>query len=162
MAVKFKKGSKEAKAHMAKIRAMRGAGAGKHTDTKSHNVNIKVVSGTKTKSTTRQTGTSNIEKDFAKKAKAPGKRKGASGKTYYERRANRSDKPGSLLGIMTDNVKRLSDAIKLKNHLVDELKTRMTQPIRTRDKQDMIMIRALRQLIINETKIISELKKSIK
>ena len=46
MPVKFKKGSKEAKAHMAKIRAMRGTGAGKHTDTKSHNVNIKVVSGT--------------------------------------------------------------------------------------------------------------------
>jgi len=100
MPVKFKKGSKEAKAHMAKIRAMRGASAGKHTDTKSHNVNIKVVSGTKTKSTTRQTGTSNIEKDFAKKAKAPGKRKSSTGKTYYERRANRSDKPGSLLGIL--------------------------------------------------------------
>jgi DNA repair protein RadC len=99
MPVKFKKGSKEAKAHMAKIRAMRGSGAGKHTDTKSHNVNVKVVSGTKKKSTTRQTGKSVIEKDYTKKALAPGKRKSASGNTYYERRANRSDKPGSLLGI---------------------------------------------------------------
>jgi hypothetical protein len=43
MPVKFKKGSKEAKAHMAKIRAMRGTST--HKDTKSHNVNIKVVSG---------------------------------------------------------------------------------------------------------------------
>lgn len=73
--------------------------ASTHKDTKSHNVNVKVVSGTKVKSTTRQTGSSNIEKDFLKKAKVPGKRKSASGRTYYERRANRSDKPGSLLGI---------------------------------------------------------------
>lgn len=206
MPVKFKKGSKEAKAHMAKIRAMRGLGAGKHTDTKSHNVNIRVVSGnigslpftgkflgvsisarqyhegikidvgnysfnfykgdniktlaeditkvilkkqakdgdypenkilqkvkafvlslknefpkgitkkqskkvveyfsipkkvttTKSATLTRQTGTSNKTKDEMKKAKTPGKRKSATGKTYYERRANRSDKPGSLLGI---------------------------------------------------------------
>jgi hypothetical protein len=98
MPVKFKKGSKEAKAHMAKIRAMRGTST--HKDTKSHNVNIKVVSGTKKKDTSRQTGKSVIEKDFAKKALAPGKRKSATGKTYYERRANRSDKPGSLLGVL--------------------------------------------------------------
>lgn len=218
MPVKFKKGSKEAKAHMAKIRAMRGAGAGKHTDTKSHNVNIKVVSGnigslpftgkflgvsikatkepsgvrldigktrmginkntdinhavsdfiyllekqygyklteselirvkkaakpfivslkkeapsirpkankkvveyftspkkettTKSALSTRQTGSSNKNKDEMKKAKAPGKRKSASGKTYYERRANRSDKPGSLLGILSGNIYNVRDSL---------------------------------------------------
>lgn len=102
MPVKFKKGSKEAKAHMAKIRAMRGSGAGKHTDTKSHNVNIKVVSGTKKKSATRQTGTSVKSKDKLRSALPPGKRTTGKGKakhTYTERRANRSDKPGSLTGI---------------------------------------------------------------
>jgi hypothetical protein len=204
MPVKFKKGSKEAKARMAKIRAMRGTST--HKDTKSHNVNIKVVSGAvgslpftgkilgvnisaknyengieiitginrnlyfpkdlkaplikiligsiasqrtvkeydpkklaqtvknfvdtlknefsksvvkknkvitpvkkktkttkktviKSKDSFRQTGASNKAKDETRKALPAGKRKSASGKTYYERRANRSDKPGSLLGI---------------------------------------------------------------
>lgn len=85
---------------MVRARAKAKKIASTHKDTKSHNVNVKVVSGTKVKSTTRQTGSSNIEKDFLKKAKVPGKRKSASGRTYYERRANRSDKPGSLLGIL--------------------------------------------------------------
>lgn len=33
------------------------------------------------------------------KAKPPGKRKSASGKTYFERRANRSDMPGTMMSI---------------------------------------------------------------
>lgn len=45
-----------------------------------------------------QTGKSNTAKDLQRGAKAPGKRTSSKGKTYYERRANRSDKPGSLLG----------------------------------------------------------------
>lgn len=44
----------------------------------------------------RQTGSSDRELDLSKQAKRPGKRKSASGNTYYERRANRSDK-GKLL-----------------------------------------------------------------
>lgn len=39
----------------------------------------------------RQTGKSNLRRDEMKKAKLPGKRKSASGRTYYERRKNRSD-----------------------------------------------------------------------
>ena len=73
-----------------------------HKDTKSHNVNIRVVSGTKKKSSTRQTGTSVKSKDKQRSALAPGKRtigKGKSKHSYYERRANRSDKPGSLTGM---------------------------------------------------------------
>jgi hypothetical protein len=46
----------------------------------------------------RQVGKSNTAKDLSRTAKAPGKRISAKGKTYYERRANRSDKPGSLMG----------------------------------------------------------------
>jgi hypothetical protein len=69
----------------------------------------KKISGTKKKTTklpslfdkptSRQTGTSNKVKDSMRKALAPGKRKSATGKSYTERRANRSDKPGSLTGV---------------------------------------------------------------
>jgi hypothetical protein len=45
----------------------------------------------------RQTGKSNSAKDATRQAKAPGKRTSAKGKTYYERRANRSDR-GFMLG----------------------------------------------------------------
>lgn len=50
---------------------------------------------TKTKSKTRQTGSSNLAKDKQRKAQGPGKRKSASGGVYYEYRRNRTDKPGS-------------------------------------------------------------------
>jgi hypothetical protein len=76
----------------------------------------KKISGTKKKATklpslfdkpiSRQTGTSNKVKDSMRKALAPGKRKSATGKTYTERRANRSDKPGSLTGMK--GLKKLS------------------------------------------------------
>lgn len=47
-----------------------------------------------------QRGTSSTRVDKRKKAKTPGKRKSVSDKVYYERRKNRSDKPGSLTGIV--------------------------------------------------------------
>lgn len=87
---------------MVRAKAKAKKSASKHTDTKSHNVNIKVVSGTKKKSATRQTGTSVKSKDKLRSALPPGKRtvgKGKAKHTYIERRANRSDKPGSLTGI---------------------------------------------------------------
>jgi hypothetical protein len=49
-------------------------------------------------STTRQTGSSSTARDRARKAKAPGRRVSATGRVYYERRKNRSDKPGQLAG----------------------------------------------------------------
>ena len=54
----------------------------------------------KTSAASRQTKMRerNIVKDLVRKAKAPGKRRSASGKIYYERRANRSDIPGTMLG----------------------------------------------------------------
>lgn len=59
---RFKKGSPEAKAYMAKIRKA------------------------------KQTGTSDKKIDRTKQAKPVGKRTSANGKVYYETRANRSDK----------------------------------------------------------------------
>jgi hypothetical protein len=87
-----------------------------HKDTKSHNVNIRVVSGVKKKATKKvtkkvakkkvtkkvavkkQTGISVTKKDKLYQAMKPGKRTTTWGTTYYESRANRSDK-GALLGI---------------------------------------------------------------
>ena len=49
-------------------------------------------------STTRQTGSSSSVRDRARKALAPGRRVSRTGRVYYERRKNRSDKAGQLLG----------------------------------------------------------------
>lgn len=49
-------------------------------------------------STTRQTGSSSSARDRARKALAPGRRVSSTGRVYYERRKNRSDKPGQLAG----------------------------------------------------------------
>ena len=68
----------------------------------------------------RQTGKSNSAKDLQRTAKAPGKRTSAKGKTYYERRVNRSDKPGSLMGarVLTIDSGRMTaeEVKKLVNH----------------------------------------------
>lgn len=48
---------------------------------------------------TYQTGGSNKRRDKMVRAKTPGKRKSAGGSIYYERRRNRSDMPGKLLGV---------------------------------------------------------------
>lgn len=69
----------------------------------------------------RQTGTSNKASDMLWKAKKPGKRKSARGATYYERRKNRSDKPGQITGLslnsdklhVTDQLKRLVSELSL-------------------------------------------------
>ncbi len=99
----LKKGSKEAKAFMAKIRAAKGK---KKVIAKKKTATKKVVA--KKSVVKKQTGTSNIAKDKKIQAKAPGKRKSASGKTYYESRANRSDK-GKLLGIKIGNLPTYND-----------------------------------------------------
>ena len=52
--------------------------------------------------------------DKLKKAKGPGKRKSASGRTYYESRVNRSDMPGSLTGYKYFNVAYLKSLDDLK------------------------------------------------
>lgn len=54
------------------------------------------LSGTKVKR--YQTGKSDKKRDSDRQAKAPGKRRSKSGRTYIERRKNRSDMPGKLTG----------------------------------------------------------------
>lgn len=107
--------------------------ASMHKDTKSHNVNIRVVSGTKKKTRAvgkatgqpslfdrinndYQTGTSNKEYDKKRVALPPGMRKSyETGNEYTERRANRSDKRNSLLGIGDYfDVKTINDLDNLK------------------------------------------------
>jgi hypothetical protein len=90
------------------------------------------VGAVKKKSSSRQTGGSNLKIDRRVHAKSPGKRtvKHAGGKktVYYERRKNRSDKPGSLTGglsayrynvmqRLTSNVRQLTEAEKRLKHL---------------------------------------------
>lgn len=66
---------------------------------------VKKQASKKTAAASRQTKMKgrDIAKDLDRKAQAPGKRKSASGRTYYERRANRSDVPGTLLGSNMNN-----------------------------------------------------------
>jgi hypothetical protein len=68
----------------------------------------------------KQTGTSNKARDIKRTAKAPGKRKSASGRTYYESRKNRSDRPGTLMGarVLTIDSGRMTaeEVKKLVNH----------------------------------------------
>lgn len=52
-----------------------------------------------------QTGSSNKKRDRKRVARTPGKRVSKTGKVYYERRKNRSDKPGSLSGVSASTLK---------------------------------------------------------
>lgn len=82
MAKIFKKGSQAAKDHMAKVRA------------------AKKVSGLPSK-IVKQKGSSNTVRDKLLKALPPGIRKSKkSGNYYNEVRKNRSDKPGTLTGLI--------------------------------------------------------------
>lgn len=71
------------------------------------------------KSSYRQTGKSDYKRDEERHAMAPGKRiikQGKSSHSYYERRKNRSDVPGSLTGVSASK-------------LVSELKARLRSKI---------------------------------
>lgn len=83
---------------------------------------VKKQSAKKTAASSRQTKMRgrDIARDLDRKAEAPGKRKSKSGRTYYERRANRSDVPGTLLGarVLTIDSGRMTaeEVKKLVNH----------------------------------------------
>jgi hypothetical protein len=111
----FKKGSKEAKAHMAKVRASKISGVKKKVSknqlsifdiapakkkvTKKKVAPKKVVAK---KKVVKQKGTSNKKYDKMRQALPPGVRiSKVTGRPYKEVRANRSDK-GVLLGINED------------------------------------------------------------
>jgi hypothetical protein len=93
---------------------------------------VKKQTSKKTAAASRQTKMKgrDIVRDLNRKAAAPGKRTSASGRTYYERRANRSDVKGTLLGqkysvdrqlvdeviIFAENDSKMYDAL-MKNYL---------------------------------------------
>lgn len=77
------------------------------------------------KSSSRQTGTSNKRSDAQRKSKPPGKRKSKSGKVYYERRKNRTDKPGSMTGFKQVAKDHLAKAL-LQYELADTIKATKT------------------------------------
>ena len=75
---------------LGEARKKRGTAAGKKATAK------KSMSGVR--QSTRQTGSSKTTRDLKKRALPPGRRVSAAGNVYYERRKNRSDKPGQLAG----------------------------------------------------------------
>ena len=76
---------------LGEARKKRGTAAGKKATAKR-------TMSAGVRQSTRQTGTSKLTRDLKKEALAPGRRISKAGNVYYERRRNRSDKPGQLLG----------------------------------------------------------------
>jgi len=77
---------------LGEARKKRGTAAGKKATAKKRTMSAGV------RQSTRQTGTSKTTSDLKKRALAPGRRVSKTGRVYYERRKNRSDKPGQLMG----------------------------------------------------------------
>lgn len=77
---------------LGEARKKRGTAAGKKATAKKRTMSAGV------RQSTRQTGSSKLTRDLKKRALAPGRRISKSGSVYYERRKNRSDKPGQLAG----------------------------------------------------------------
>jgi hypothetical protein len=81
------------------------------------------VGAVKKKSANRQTGTSNKQYDVKRSARPPGARipRGGSKVTYYERRKNRSDKPGTVTGTKTVSQLKAMMLAKLKEDMGKQL-----------------------------------------
>lgn len=105
--------------------------------------NGKLGATRKKKSSSRQTGTSNKSYDRQRSARPPGPRKpsGSRKVTYYERRKNRSDKPGQLTGgLKSDTKQKLSKAL-LDYELARTI--RSTDEARTRIKKYRRILKSL-------------------
>jgi hypothetical protein len=83
---------------LGEARKKRGTAAGKKATAKRAMAGVAPSRARAAAKASYQTGRSDFSRDFSRVAKAPGKRKSPSGGFYYERRKNRSDKPGSFLG----------------------------------------------------------------
>lgn len=127
----FKKGSKEAKEYMAKLREMRLNG----TQTKlsfgkpKKKSEFPIKPSTPKKRVTKQSGTSNKYLDMLKKAKPPGKRVTDTGYVYYENRKNRSDAKGKLTGIGSTNRMTKAQEIKRLMELANKSKSPLTKKV---------------------------------
>lgn len=96
----------------------------------------KKVGAVKKKSSSRQTGSSSKAYDIMRTARPPGARKpaGSNKVTYYERRKNRSDKPGQLTGIGSATAAQLKAA--LRSRLVEKESKLVLQKYRATRKTD--------------------------
>jgi hypothetical protein len=127
---------------------------------------IKAASVIYKKAKTRQTGASSKKHDVALKAKAPGRRKSKTGKIYYERRKNRSDKPGTLQGVTTGQMERLQKEVREKSKAltqIDRLKSKLKDKGLTSAEKAEIKkaITYYLKIIKASTKHIANLKKFI-
>jgi hypothetical protein len=121
----------------------------------------KKVAAKKTASKTYQTGSSNKLYDKMKKSQGPGKRVSATGNVYYERRKNRSDMPGSVLGIGNINTNALQNLDYLIKELSKAEKTRDLMKATKGDKTSPYY-KALIKYIAITKKQISLAKQAIK
>lgn len=115
----------------------------------------------------RQTGTSNKYRDELIQAKPPGKRRVKTAKgshVYYERRKNRSDKPGSLTGSGSMSatyryniLQRISSNIRLQNEGESRL-THLQRKLREASREEKPKIRTM---IKEQRKYLATVKKDI-
>lgn len=110
----------------------------------------KVGAVKKKKNPNRQTGSSNKSYDSRIKARRPGARVPAGGRTvtYTERRKNRSDAPGSLTGV---------SAAKLVSILKDRLKDKLGKQLVSKELAGRKIDKRRWQKVITDTR--SRLKK---
>lgn len=99
----FKKGSKEAKDYMARLRACKVSGTQTKKAKPKKKSEFPIKPTTPKKRVVKQTGTSDTYLDKLRKALPPGKRTSSSGVEYYEYRKNRTDAKGKLTGTDYDN-----------------------------------------------------------
>jgi hypothetical protein len=108
----YKKGSKEAKAHMAKVRASKISGVKKKAVAKKTTTRKKAVAKKPVNISYDNSWGKYL--DSNRKAKPAGKRISAEGNVYYEYRRNRTDvnqraKKGQMLGINNIRLTRINN-----------------------------------------------------
>lgn len=129
--MKLKKGSKEAKEYMASIRGMKKSASKKATK------KAAPKKAAKKAAIKKQTGTSNKSKDLQRSAKLPGRRKSPSGGFYYESRRNRSDAPGSLLGIGSISLNQIGAELYEMEAKINMLKFRKKEARTMTEKKEL-------------------------
>lgn len=85
----------------------------------------------------KQTGTSNKNIDLQRVAKLPGRRKSPSGGFYYETRRNRSDAPGSLLGIGSISLNQIGAELYEMEAKINMLKFRKKEARTITEKKEL-------------------------
>lgn len=139
--MKLKKGSKEAKEYMASIRGMKKSASKKATKKaapkKAAPKKAAPKKAAKKAAIKKQTGTSNRDRDLLRAAKLPGRRKSPSGGFYFETRRNRSDAPGSLLGIGSISLNQIGAELYEMEAKINMLKFRKKEARTMTEKKEL-------------------------